>query len=153
MVNGVRHLLDDAGITDRTAQLHNHIYNVEQFLLRVVVRCGRSLQLFEQLLPQLVVFLLLQTVLHHGPSKIALDEAQAVLMGRKIGDDIIHKDNDIFGKVLRPMLLRVFVCKRHNISADLQNQMFQKLVLILKIKIECALCDLGRLCNLADAGL
>ena len=74
MVNGVRHLFDDAGITDRTAQLHNHIYNVEQFPLRVVVRCGRSLQPFEQLMPQRVVFLLLQTVLHHRPSKVAFDE-------------------------------------------------------------------------------
>ena len=104
-------------------------------------------------MPQRVVFLLLQTVLHHRPSKVAFDEAQAVLMGRKIGDDIIHKNNDIFGKVIRSMLLRVFVCKRHNISADLQNQMLKKLVLILKIKIERALCDLCGLRNLADAGL
>lgn len=101
----------------------------------------------------LIIFILFQLSANQTPGQIFLDKLDNLRMLAEVGDDMVNQENQFIDFIINFLLFGFIQRLIDNRGAFLDNQMIDQLYLVVKIKIECPLCDSRFLGNLIDGYL
>ena len=112
---------------------------------------GAGLQDLHQVLPQRIGALR-ELPGHHGPGKIALQQAQGELVPLELLDDMVDEQEQVLDKIAGAPAAHRLVSLVQDPGADAQHQRLLELALVFKIEIKGTLGHLGALYNVVDGG-